>query len=184
MTSVITAPPQAALDAARAAVTRLAGTSGIPGSGSFYLAAPHQVVPLTLEDVRRGLCWEHTKGSTWRFLVVDDSRAHAAVEVRERAGAADEYQFVSLNSGPFVEATVEAIHRLEAGGHDLGEVRLIRLPALYVEALWLHGDENRFVPLSPAPSDLDPYRIYPEREFTALLDEIAARRRGGPPLPP
>lgn len=183
MTGVITAPPQAALDAARAAVTRLAGTSGIPRDGVFYLAAPHQVVPLTPEDVRRGLCWE-TKGSIWRFLVMDDSRAHSAVEVRERAGAADEYQFVSLNSGPFVESTVEAIHRAEAGGHDLGEIRLIRLPALYVEALWLHGDENRFVPLSPAPSDLDPYRIYPEREFTALLGHIAARRREGLPSPP
>lgn len=184
MTGVITAPPGAALDAARAAVTRLAGTSSIPGRGPFYLSAPHQVVPLTLDEARLGTGWERAHASTWRFLVVDDSRAHAAVEVREASGGPDRYEFVSLNSGPFVQATVEAIHRLEAAGHDPGEIRLVRIPALYLEALWLAGDENRFVPLPPAPSDLEAYRIYREREFTSQVEELASKRGEGPGMPP
>ena len=59
------------------------------------------------------------------------------------------------------------------------EVRMLRVPALYVVALWLKdldGDDDLIVPLVPAPAFLEAGRAYREAEF---LDTLEAPRASG-----
>lgn len=191
MTVVALAPPQAALEAAQAGVARLLSAPGMASRGALgaapgttYLAAPHQVFHLSLPDAVRDRPVEHARPGGWRFMVVNDSRALAAVRVRERDGASESYVFSELNSGPFVDATVEALRRLEASRQDFRELRLLDLPALYLQALWLHGDDDRFMALPPAPSAFEPYRLYSEEEFSQRVTELASTRGEGPALAP
>jgi len=59
------------------------------------------------------------------------------------------------------------------------EARLIRVPALYVMALWLKdldGDDDVVVPMAPAPPFLEANRPYTEREFLKALTGPAKAR--------
>jgi hypothetical protein len=56
----------------------------------------------------------------------------------------------------------------------------VRIPALYVMALWLKdldGDDDVVVPMAPAPSFLEANRPYTEREFLKALAGPARERR-------
>ena len=90
--------------------------------------------------------------------------------------------FTHLNEGPFVQATADALAGLEdrpevaAGSY---QVRMVRIPALYVVALWLEdldGDADLVLPLAPAPVFLDTGRLYGEREFLDVLAGPARER--------
>jgi hypothetical protein len=192
MTLLASAPPQAAVDAARAGIAQLKATPGMASRdaladepGETYLAAPHQVFHLGLNDAMRGRPVEHARRGGWRFMLTDDSRALAAVHVRECDEGPESYVFSQLNSGPSVDSTVEALNRLEAAGQDIRELRLLDVPALYLEALWLHGDEDdRFVPLHPAPPAFEPFRVYSADDFSRLVAEAASLGGEGPALAP
>ncbi len=60
------------------------------------------------------------------------------------------HQFASLNYGPFVPGTVEAIRAAEQMTIPDSDVRVLEVPALYLVALWLaHGNESTLVPIAP-----------------------------------
>jgi hypothetical protein len=117
-------------------------------------------------------------------MVVDESRAVGAVEVREEDGDAAGYVFSHFNSGPFVGSTVEAFSRLEEMGREAHDLRLLDVPALYVQALWLHGSTDEYMPLRPAPDPLEAYRIYSAEEFARQLATLATTPADGPALAP
>ncbi|HEV7586945.1 MAG TPA: hypothetical protein VGO40_02350 [Longimicrobium sp.] len=172
MTVLASAPPIAAVDAAQAGISRLRSVPGavsrttIPDGARLSLAAPHQVFHLALCDVTRLRLCDDARSVGWRFMVVDESRALGAVEVREDDGDAAGYVFSQFNSGSFVDSTVEALVRLEELGREPHDLRLLDIPALYVQALWLHGGSaDEYMPLRPAPQPLEPYRIYSAEEF-------------------
>jgi hypothetical protein len=190
MTVLASAPPRAALEAARTGVSRLLVSPGavsraaISADARPNLAAPHQVFHLPLGDVSRMRVADDARAVGWRFMVVDESRALGAVEVRERREEPGGYAFSHFNSGPFVGSTVEALGRLEEMDQEPHDLRLLDVPALYVQALWLHGDTDRYMPLQPSPDPLEPYRLYPAGEFASVLARLAALRVEGPALAP
>jgi hypothetical protein len=190
MTVLASAPPIAAVDAAQAAISQLRSVPGavsraaIPEGARLSLAAPHQVVQLALFDVAGLRLSDSARPVGWRFIVVDESRAVGAVEVREDEGDTAGYVFSHFNSGQFVNSTVEAFARLEELGREPHDVRLLDVPALYVQALWLHGTADEYMPLRPAPDPLEPYRIYSADEFSRHLAPLAATRATGPALAP
>lgn len=130
------------------------------------LVAPHQVFTLGLDAVL-GQGMQEAQPTGWRFLVGDGRRILASAEV-----AAGPDQSPSLNYGSYVNATAEAIDWIEelpdiaAGSFEL---RLLKVPALYVAAAWLVDDRSLVVPLAPAPAYLDAGHSYPEQEFIAML---------------
>jgi hypothetical protein len=81
-------------------------------------------------------------------MKTDSSTAHQEIEQEMKAGrlVACRVEFKSwqghVNAGPFVEGFVRAVpaaeHSSEADADDY-EVRELRIPALYVVALWLRG---------------------------------------------
>lgn len=184
------APPVAAVDAARDGVSRLLSAPGatsraaIPADVRPGLAAPHQVFRLALRDVRRMRVSDDAHPIGWRFMVVDASRAYGAVEVREADDPEMGYMFSHFNSGPFVASTLQALERLEGMNQEPHDLRLLDVPALYVQALWLHGDADRYIPLRPAPDGIEPYRLYSAEEFASSLAALAIPHRDGPALAP
>jgi hypothetical protein len=140
------------------------------------------VYTLRLDDATRGHVTTYAQPVGWRFILTNEAEALAAVEVSER-GESD-FVFSQVNYGRFVDSTVEGVRRFEAANEGPHELRLLDIPALYLLALWLHGDKDRFMPLHPAPRAFDPYRMYSDEEFSRRVAELAATRGEGPALAP
>jgi hypothetical protein len=137
------------------------------------LAVPHDVYTIGLDDLARGASIQEAEPVGQRFLVMEGDRPVSSAEVTPEGG---DFQ---ANEGPFVSATAAAIEQAEqdpelADGRY--ELRLLRIPALYLMALWLkddEGDGDRVIPLAPAPPPLEPGRHYRPDELMRELGRMA-----------
>jgi hypothetical protein len=141
------------------------------------LAVPHDVFTLGLDELARGASIQEAQRVGQRYLVVDGDTAISSAEVTPEGGG------FQANEGPFVAATAGAIEQAE---QDPGladgryELRLLRIPALYLMALWLKdddGDGDWVIPLAPAPLPLEPGRHYRPDEVMPQLAQLAEARR-------
>jgi hypothetical protein len=148
---------------------------------SVTLDSAHKVFNLGLDEIIANKGLTDLKPNAWRFLVHSGSTPVAAAE-STLTGATRTSQLASVNSGAFVSGTVDAFSAannetsLQASDY---EPRLLRIPALYVFALWLHtkggvGDTIRVI--TPAPNYLQVGRAYTPKEFLSLLREPARQR--------
>jgi hypothetical protein len=141
------------------------------------LAAPHDVYTLGLDQLAAGVTIDDAQPVAKRFLIMEDDAAIASAEIAPEGGS------FQSNEGPFVGATAKAIHDAErdpelADGEY--ELRVLRLPALYLMAVWLkdeHGDGDVVIPLDPAPEPLEANRRYAPRELLPELERMGARQR-------
>ena len=174
------AAEQGVRDVTRTARFKTAGGAALTTTAAenVSLTSAHEMrhVGLTALTGHRPLDDSQTVG--WRYLVEAGGSAVASAEVgTEAAGGST---FTALNEGPFVEATAEALRALESRPEVAASdyrVRMLKVPALYVAALWLEdleGDEDLVLPLPPAPPFLDTSRLYREQEF---LDTLAGPAR-------
>jgi hypothetical protein len=186
-------PPEQAAEFARAGLTELFRTAAMKTRGGvavavtpveeerISLASAHPVYNVGLDDLtaRRPLTEARLTG--WRYLVDSDSATVASSEVSVDA-AGRPTAFARVNEGPFVAATAQALVQIDqrpevARGNY--EIRLLKVPALYVVALWLkdlNSDSDLVVPLSPTPPYLVPGRTYAHTDFLELLVKPARQR--------
>lgn len=143
------------------------------------LSAPHPVFNLEIPDCLERRPFAQSRHVGWRYLVRANSESIATSEVAVGQDG-EPSEFAQLNGGPFVRSTerifdeVSGIPEVSEGTY---EVRMLRMPALYVMALWLRGIEGHddlVMPLEPAPSFLNPRHTYHEGEF---LDALAGPAR-------
>lgn len=142
------------------------------------VAAPHPVYVMGLIDVAEGTHLSNARLVGWRYLVLNDERSLAAVEVNTD-NAEQQVQFSSINQGRFVESTLEAIafaEGLDEVREEDFELRLLEIPALYVVSLWLQGNRAILIPLAPSPPDLIPNARYSEEAFLEILKRPAQER--------
>jgi hypothetical protein len=171
-------PPAAVRSAAAAHVHQLATPHGIFPAlrdvvrQELALVAPHRVYTLGLDAVlEKGL--EGAASAGWRYQVTDRDQIVASAVLAGDAGESP-----LLNSGPFVSSTVTAIDDLESRpeiAQGEFELRLLKVPGLYVVAAWLVGERRLIAPLAPTPSFLEAGRLYTEEDFVAALQEPARR---------
>jgi hypothetical protein len=173
-------PPDDAVEAVRQSLARRTpqrrwrrrGAASAPTS----VSAPQRVYTVGLEALAGAQAVEGTARATgWRFLVEEAKEPVAAAEVQDQAGAAIPAQ---LTEGAFVRSTAEGLSAAEALGpvqEAAFELRLLRVPALYLVALWLHspGRDDLFIPLEPAPAPFEARRPYKEPEFAELTTGLA-----------
>ena len=166
---------------ARTARLKTAGGAALTTTATeqVSLTSPHEMRHVRLDALTERRPLDDSEQTGWRYLVEAGGAPVAAAEVATDAGGGGA-AFSQLNEGPFVQSTAEALRTLEerpetaAGNY---EVRMARVPALYVMALWLEdldGDEDLVLPLAPAPAFLDTQRLYSEQEF---LDALAGPAR-------
>ncbi|WP_216911497.1 hypothetical protein [Nocardia noduli] len=144
------------------------------------LSTPHQIFTLGLDDITTGSGLEAARPVGWRYLVVDGTQIIASAETTLAPDGTQE--MARFTEGPFVLATDKALKvvrklpQLAAAGFDL---RLLRIPALYVMALWLHSPiTDILAPLEPSPIGKEGKPIL-AAQFLAELAQLA--RATSPP---
>jgi hypothetical protein len=135
------------------------------------VAVPHPVYVMGLESIATGAPLSTATLVGWRYLLLGDDRSLAAAEVNTD-NAEERVEFSHVNQGPFVESTIAGIafaEGLDEVRETDFELRLLKIPALYVVSLWLQGNRDILIPLAPSRYDLVPNTPYPEEEFLEIL---------------
>jgi hypothetical protein len=174
--------PEPALRAIQEGVDRLAGRPeygdralGGADPAALEAAVPHDVYTLGLDAIAGGKGLGSAEPVGRRVLVMEGARAVAAAELTDPEAG----EGFSATEGPYTETTARAVREVEAwpvvadGDYDL---RVLRLPALYLMALWLKdrdGDADLLVPLDPAPTGIEAGRGYASGELLGELRERA-----------
>jgi hypothetical protein len=140
------------------------------------VALPHDVYAMGLDAIADGRGLDAARRVGRRCLVMEGDRPVAAAELSDPDGEGD----LTTTEGPFTDATARTVREVEAwpqvadGEYDL---RLLRVPALYLMALWLKdrdGSQDLLIPLDPAPSGLEAGARYEEGD---LLERLKRRAR-------
>jgi len=153
--------------------------------GTLALAQPHQIFSLGLADLAAGKGLEAAKPTGWRYLVQSGENALASAETAVTPAGA-EHVFSAFNSGRLVASTVEAIRTAQGLPHvsqGSFELRLLRVPALYFTALWMHGAQGTddiLIPLDPSPGVTTGKPV----PAATLLPELASKAKSIPAVGP
>jgi hypothetical protein len=148
--------------------------------GKIQLDAGHPVYNIGLQDLLSNKPITAAPFTAWRFIVNAGTPDSAAAETLQ-----DPEQgiptFASVNAGPFVTGTIEALSTLAtdpAFTKGDWEGRMIRIPALYVMAIWAHEKKtgtDLIRPIRPIPPYLAA-KTYTWPEFKATLREPAQQK--------
>jgi hypothetical protein len=192
MTLLTPEPPHQAAEAVQSTFRAFAEhrTFRLPAlrsaTGALQLVEPHQAFTLGLADLVAGRGLAAATSTGWLYLVQEGDKVLASAEAT-RTGRGDDHVFSAFNEGRFVASTVDAIRtarELPEVKKDGFELRLLRLPGLYVTALWLHkaeGSGDLLIPLAPSPVEARAGQPVPASQ---LLDELASKARQLPLIGP
>ena len=181
-------PPRGAdsgIPAVRSAIRELVATPGflrqILGTiqlGRPAVTTPHTIYNLGLDAMAEGRGLDRAVHTATGYIVLEDRRIVAAAEVAvDERGTPTE--FSSFTRGTELNGTERVLRSLDElpGVADREfELRLLRIPALYVRAIWLkvlQGDDDRLVPVS-APEDIRVGQPVPAARF---LESMVDRAR-------
>jgi hypothetical protein len=160
-----TAPPEAVETLRDHLLFHLAeaGPLGLSGLVPIYSAGAPDVIKEHLLDAARL--------TAWRAIASRDGEAVGAAEV------GIDMRLSQVQEAPFGAGMVEAVRQAEqrfASDNRNYELRLLRIPAVYAVALWLHADDaDVLVPVDPAPQALRANASYGAVAFTAALRPLA-----------
>jgi hypothetical protein len=155
---------------------------------------PHAVYFVPLDALAQGKLLDAATQTSWRYLLVQDDEPIAEAELSAGSGATGAkgakrtkgarvkpLQFLGLTHGPFTGATVEALHAAErmpkvaAADYDM---RLLKIPAVYLAALWLHADnDDILIPMGNPPAGLKKNRPYTEKAIIKALQPVAEQTK-------
>jgi hypothetical protein len=149
--------------------------------GKIELASGHAVYNIGLRDLLSDRPLTAAPLTAWRFIVNAGAQDSAAAETHQ-----DPEQgipaFASINAGPFVTGTIAALKTLAtdpAFTKGDWEGRMIRIPALYIMAIWAHEKKTNADLIrvtAPVPPYLDANKTYTWPEFKAVLQEPAKQK--------
>lgn len=196
MTIRLSEPPPAAPDVADSALRSFVTSGGyrlrtLEGKSPDAIAPaqPHPVYTLGLQDIVDGRGLQAATLTSWRFLLQQGGNTVAALElaVDKQSGA---MSFAGVNAGPFVDSTAAALgphfDQLTPEPGDWA-VRLLRIPALYMYAVWLAdttAGKDLLIPLAPAPDGIQAGRPYSWDELSEVLLPVArSKLSAGNPSP-
>jgi hypothetical protein len=184
-------PPQASFDTLVSGLSRLpseaADAVGLAGgrlswrrleSRIFYA---HKVYNLGLEDVAAGKGLDQAHWVSWRYLIDQGEQGTAAAEVNYDEKA-ESNEFSQFNQGAYGPATLAEIQKVETSprfSKGSYELRFLRIPALYVAAVWLHdleGDGDVVIPIPPTAPPLEAGVDYSPSKFISLLQAPAQQK--------
>ncbi len=184
-------PPAGGMEIVASALAQLARLRPAPevaaaGAGSppeRRLVSPQEVYFLGLDALAGAKPLAAATHVGWRYLVVEGDRAVEAAE--STTGDGGPLRFSLVSRGPQVQGFVDAIHVAEAlADAEPGPewvLRCLRIPALYVDAVWLadpHGrrTQDRLIPIAPVFPPLVANHVYTPAEFFRTLLPSAKKR--------
>lgn len=136
------------------------------------LTATHPVYTATLADATAGSATSNAALTAWRGLVQDSTRVIATADAT--TGAAPTVTHITEGPhGVSMAAAIRKAERLPEVAANSYELRTFSAPALKVQALWLHGAQDVFIPLAPTGAGLRPGDTYTKAEFDQALQASA-----------
>jgi hypothetical protein len=171
----------AALDAGLGQIRGAAAQLGMAEAAGAGAGTPHESYNLGLDSIeaKKGVAAAEPIG--WRYLLAGGPAGRGlAAEVHSRPSG---YEFAGLNEGPFVQQVADQIEKLRGkiGNKDY-EPRLLRIPALYIAALWLKGkNDDLFIPLQPSNPAVEPHRVYSRKDFETAIETAAKEMKSAEP---
>lgn len=148
-------------------------------NGDTAVAAPHQVYSASLQSVAEAEMLSSSIAKCWRYLFLIGEEVQGVIELPiDEAGSVS--QFSNINRGPFLESLIEGVgfaENLERIRENDYELRVLSVPSLYLEALWLRGTLDLLIPLAPTPNSLEPLRVYSEEQMVSALLELILNRQ-------
>jgi hypothetical protein len=164
----------------------------LPGAREMRLekmshSEPHPVYYVPLDALAEGKLLGAATQTSWRYLLVQDDTAVAEAELsaggpatgsrKGKRGAAKALTFLGVSHGPFTDATLDALsaaERLPKVAAADYELRLLKIPAVYLAALWLHKDDDDIlIPMGAAPGGLKKNKSYTEKQVIKALKPVA-----------
>jgi hypothetical protein len=136
----------------------------------------HQVYTLGLTDILAGRGIGAATLAGWQFLAADPDNSVAA-HVTSTLGDLPP-AISSISNGPEIAKAIDAVNAAKAMPvfqQPGGELRLLKIPGVLVEAVWLKpafGDGEVYPYLTLAKG-LDAMRWYPAQEFLNILKPVA-----------
>ena len=152
---------------------------------------PHPVYYVPLDALAEGKLLDAATQTSWRYLLIQDDAAIGEAELsaegkgagkaRSKRASAKPLTLLGVSHGPFTDATVEALHAAErlpkVAAADY-ELRLLKIPAVYLAALWLHGTgDDILIPMGNPPGGLRKNRPYSEKQVIKALKPIVEQTR-------
>ncbi len=189
--------PQSTLDALQRGLAQTRGVAAMPAMPAIAMnltsahaahwpdGLPQETFNLGLDAVvaKRGLGAAEATG--WHVLLGAAGRnPTVSAELHSAAGGDT---FSGLHFGPFGARALDAFRAAEAhptvrGGDYVP--RMLRVPALFVVALWLKhqgGGDDIVIPLEPVPPGLTAGRHYTAAEFADELHTLSLTMGAAPP---
>nr|GFC93809.1 hypothetical protein [Tanacetum cinerariifolium] len=147
------------------------------------LSFPHEAYFMQLNDVAEGKPLAAAYPTGTRVLLTDGrNQVYSAAEVNQGEPKARPVHFEEREH---LQPMLEGIERFSAKNSparmmykDL-EMRLLRIPALYITAVWLHNEQKDIELLMPVGSvspPLEAYRVYNGASFLRTIQQAAAER--------
>jgi hypothetical protein len=152
---------------------------------------PHPVYYVTLDALAQGKLLDAATQTSWRYLLVQDDAAIAEAELsaggkstgklKSKRASAKPLTFLGVSHGPFTDATVDALHAAErlpkVAAADY-ELRLLKIPAVYLAALWLHrADDDILIPMANPPGGLRKNKPYTEKQVIRALKPVVEQTK-------
>lgn len=172
--------PKAVNDSLNAAVTPALRTLANLPSARWAMGEAHEVFYLPAIDLVHQVSLSNARLVAWRMSYTAGNRAIAAeVDVSVRP---DNTEVTALNEGPFAsepDAQLKALRQARANGTF--ELRILRIPEVYLMAVWLHAREfDLVVPLKPAPAGLLAGQEYSVRGLATALSSAVRQLTSQP----
>ena len=138
---------------------------------NLTLPKPLPLYSSSLQEAASGTVLLDARQSSWHYLVLEDKEVVGFGEVLLDG------RFASLTHSPAVRGIDRALTRLAAWADAIPmelTLRMLRVPALSVLAVWLHGEKfDRLVALPPTHGRLRASQIYTGAVFAKRLNTAA-----------
>ncbi|HVT11851.1 MAG TPA: hypothetical protein VHE55_06265 [Fimbriimonadaceae bacterium] len=177
-------PPRSAIQAAEGKMAELIGgqTHGHLNEMSredldnTHVTLPHNVYDLRLDSLIAGEATMPTEPVALHLLVGHGDNLSSAMQLDPHATRVIGYQYSTdvVHATSRAIAAAEALPEAKAGEYEL---RMLRIPALNVSAVWLKdqkGKEDRLVPVAPTDPGFVAHQAYTVDEFLKIARQRAS----------
>jgi hypothetical protein len=143
---------------------------------SSYPGTPLPLFVLQLQDIvsAGSKFMDKVIENGWRYVIVSDGQVKAVADVKGPQGGQPP-QFSALTHGELAERLAQASELAANNFADdpAGnfEARVLEIPALYIEALWLHGSRDIFIPFLEGARDRQ--QIQEDPSFLTRVSQMA-----------
>jgi hypothetical protein len=146
------------------------------------VAEPQPIYTSTIDALLEGRLLKKAYRSGWQYVLVSGEEPQGVIEVTDKPADGPPKTFDVLRPREYAVAMNEVMLRAEQMKGEY-ELRILRVPAIYLVVLWLvGGKESRLLPVVPPSSQVLKNGNFSERQLTRVLAGLARKRRDTPDL--